>query len=237
MPLKDDSPVSRAQTSYQKLAAAASNLNTASDQLGKVVVDLDSALKRLNLGITSWVFFSGWQDDPDWASDYIGYAKIGGKWGIAIRSLSSDFSSPDGCRTDGEWLFNDAPRDLRLMAIDKIPDLLEKLVEKVGEFTSNLNTKLKQSQELSTAISALARGTDKTAKGSDAVPPPPTFDDIKETNRIPDGPPPFTTGMIAGMGMPPGPPTFDSAKGMGAVPPPPHIKGIAGLALPGKNKK
>src|SRR5579863_3510478 len=81
----------RVQRSYEKLTAAAVSLNSVSDQLGRVVVELDAALKILNLGITSWIHFRSWSNDVEHSSDQIGYARIGGKWGIAIRSVSGNF--------------------------------------------------------------------------------------------------------------------------------------------------
>jgi len=159
MTSKDDSPISRAQTSYQKLATVAANLNTASDQLGKIVAELEAALKSLNLGISSWVTFCEWGELPEWYSSDVGYDKVDGKWGIAIRSCGGDVANPQDDWTSDVWLFNDAPRALRLQAIDKIPDLLEKLVKDAVAFTDQINDKLKQSRELSTAISAVAKGT------------------------------------------------------------------------------
>jgi hypothetical protein len=178
MTSKNDSPVSRGQTSYQKLTAAAANLNALSDQLGKVIVELDAALKSLNLGITTWVPFSTGDDGSEWASDDIGYAKVDGKWGIAIRSISGDYNYPEGIKTDGEWLFNDAPRVLRLGAIDKIPDLLEKLVKDVATITERVDKKLNQSLELWTAIDAVAKGTDKPPKETHEFPSPPNLEDL-----------------------------------------------------------
>lgn len=162
MTSKDDSLVSRAQTSYQKLATAATTLNTVSDQLGKVVVELDAALKRLNLGIASWVDFRSWEspDGGDFSCDQIGYARIGGKWGIAIRSISGNYSFGEET-IDGEWLFNDAPRALRIKAIDKIPELLESLIKDVAATTKAVSEKLKQSQELATAIKTVANASGK----------------------------------------------------------------------------
>lgn len=148
---KDESLVSKVQTSYQKLATAASTLNTASDRLGKVVAELDTALKGLNLGITSWLDFSTWEEGAEWATDQIGYTRIGGKWGIAIRKISGNYQYGEDT-IHGEWLFSDAPRALRITAIDRIPEFLEKLVTDVEATTKRVNEKLKESHELAEAI-------------------------------------------------------------------------------------
>lgn len=190
MPTKDNSPIARAQTSYEKLAAAAKTLNTLSDQLGQTVVELDAALKRLNLGVPTWISFSSWQEGLDWSSDDIGYAKIDGKWGLAIRSMSGNHNYPEEDHTIGEWLFNDAPRVLRLRAVDKIPDLLEALVEDVADFSEKLSVKLKESQRLAAAISGLANKTSQVRKQSNAAPPSCAQDALRQllASRVPDAP-------------------------------------------------
>jgi hypothetical protein len=158
MASKEETLSSRAQTSYQKLATAAVTLNTTSDQLGKVIVELDAALKALNLGISSWVSFNEWTDEngSDYSCDQLGYSKVGGKWGIALRSLSGNYNFPEDTSVDGPWLFNDAPRALRIPAIDKVPELLEKLTKDAVATTEKINEKLHQSRELAKAITGLA---------------------------------------------------------------------------------
>jgi hypothetical protein len=162
---EEETLISRAQTSYRKLATAAVALNTASDQLGKVIVEVDAALKALNLGISSWISFNEWVDDggSDYSCDQIGYSKVGGKWGIALRSLSGNYNYGEGTE-DGPWLFNDAPRALRVAAIDKIPEFLEKLAKDAVETTKKINEKLQQSRELAKAITVLASAKDKPPK-------------------------------------------------------------------------
>jgi hypothetical protein len=185
----NDSLIVRAQTSFEKLAAAAKTLNKVSDRLGQTVVELDAALKTLNLGISTWTSFSSWEDGPDWDSHDIGYAKITGKWGLAIRSRSGSYPTPEYDKTD-EWLFNDAPRMLRLQAVDKIPDLLEELAKSVAQFTVKIAEKLKQSEELSIAITAMAKGTHQGAKETRAVEaPPPTVVEAPPPTAVPAPPP------------------------------------------------
>ena len=166
MASEQETLISRAQLSYQKLATAAVALNTASDQLGKVIVELDAALKALNLGISSWISFNEWTDESgfNYSCDQIGYSKVDGKWGIALRSLSGNYNFPEDATVDGPWLFNDAPRALRLAAIDKIPAFLEKLVKDAVATTKKINEKLQQSRELAKAITVLASAKDKPPK-------------------------------------------------------------------------
>jgi hypothetical protein len=112
----------RVQESFRKLSFVSTNLNAASDKLGASAGGLDAALKRLNLGISSWVAFSKWQSEDHfhYRSDDVGYTKAGGKWGLAIEG--------NGNTNEDLWPFNEAPRSLRTRAVAKIPDLLDKLI-------------------------------------------------------------------------------------------------------------
>ena len=162
MSAKKDSPILRAQKSYQELISVANTLNKASDQLGKIIAPVDLALKALNLGISSWVSFNEWSDNSyNFERDEVGYCKVGGKWGIAIRSVSGNEDLPDETKLDGPWLFNEAPRKLRIQAIDKIPELLEALVKDAADTTKRINEKLHESEELAKAISAQASAKEK----------------------------------------------------------------------------
>lgn len=154
-----DSKVSKIQTNFQALSEVASSLNTASDELTKVVGKLDEALKKLNVGLTVWVKFAD-HGDPNNLSwydcDQIGYCKVDGKWGISLRHIwgSEDW---DDRNEDGPWLFNDAPREMRLRSVDKIPELIESLSKKAAETTKKIQEKTKEVGELASAIEEAAK--------------------------------------------------------------------------------
>src|SRR2546425_10149850 len=121
---EDVSIPDKAAEAFRKLEASATKLNTVSDELGESITALDAALKRLNLGVPAWTKFAGDFDGNTgsyWARD-LGYAKVGGKWGIALRTRDGDAGDPDSEDVE-RWLFNDAPRALRLQAIDHVPAL------------------------------------------------------------------------------------------------------------------
>ncbi|MGA2592653.1 MAG: hypothetical protein ABSH32_22300 [Bryobacteraceae bacterium] len=89
-------PSVRVQNSFRQLAAAAANLNSVSDELGKSIEELDTDLKKLNLGISAWVtiFEDQAEGGEHWYTEQIGYTKINNKWGIALRTCSGDYSYP-----------------------------------------------------------------------------------------------------------------------------------------------
>ena len=104
-------------------------MNKVSDELGELIAKIDEALKKLNLGVSVWIKIVAYGADPGndefWEqTDKIGYAKVNGKWGISLRTDQMDVR--DGEERAEQWLFNDAPRLMRLSAIEKIPELLER---------------------------------------------------------------------------------------------------------------
>jgi len=144
----------KAKNSFVQLAAAAANLNSVSDELGKSIEELEAALKKLNPGVVVWTRMEGGRNptfDEYWWSRDIGYAKIGGKWGIALRSCSGDYTDPEGDK-DESWLFNDAPRDLRVAGVDHIPTLIEEMVAETNRMAKSIKTKATEARELAASI-------------------------------------------------------------------------------------
>ena len=145
----NDSLLQRVQSSYQRLTFVASSLNTASDELGKAINALDESLKQLNLGIARWHKFDGNEDGSGgyWAN-YIGYVKIGAKWGIALSKTSGHHEAPPEYNKDEEWLFNDAPRQLRIEAVEHIPAMIESLITAAEEAVEKIRVKASEAHQL-----------------------------------------------------------------------------------------
>jgi hypothetical protein len=149
---KDSEPLPvRVQSSFQKLKGAATQLNAAADRFAKLIGEIDATLKPLNIGIDCWVKMGdGWDLGYSSGYDQVGYTKIEGKWGVALSSVTED---QNGETTyDGLWSFSDGPRELRLRAIDYIPQLLEALAEQAVVGTMNISNKTSQ---LEIVVSAL----------------------------------------------------------------------------------
>lgn len=156
---KDGSPSERLAVAYQQLTASASNLNTASDELGKSINLFDSALKKLNVGVATWVEVNSWEDsNGDYTAHYLGYAKVGGRWGIALSIGKGNSRWPEEAQSE-EWLFNEAPRTLRAEAVDKLPELVEKLVTTADDTTKKIKEKTDRARELAATITTLAAAT------------------------------------------------------------------------------
>lgn len=156
----DDSKIEKVQFQFQALATVASSLNSASDELTKVVSILDEALKKLNVGLIAWVAFRVRQDDEHGSGNYdldqIGYCKVNGKWGIALRRIWGN-ANFDADHAEGPWLFNDAPREMRLYAVDKIPELIEALSNEASETTMKVQEKTLEIRKLAGAIEQITK--------------------------------------------------------------------------------
>jgi prefoldin subunit 5 len=161
-----DSKTAKIQTNFQALTTVASSLNAASDELTQVIGVLDEALKKLNVGLTVWEIFEDLSDQRE-ASQYdlnqIGYCKVSGKWGIALRHIWGHEAFDDH-REDGPWLFNDAPRELRLRGIDKIPEVIEALAKEAFNTTRRIQEKTKDVRELARAITSVTTEAKAKAK-------------------------------------------------------------------------
>jgi len=164
---KTDSLNSRISSSYKQLTQAATELNAVSDELGKFVTALDAALRRLNLGIATWLRLESREDGSgNYTKRDLGYAKVGNKWGIALRTMSGNHNDVEDSNVE-EWLFNDAPRALRIESVEKLPDLFENLVKEADAATKQIRTKTERAQALASAL------TEQAAAASVTEPTPP----------------------------------------------------------------
>ncbi len=162
----------RVQAAYRKLSASATSLNDASDELRIIISVLEDALKKLNLGISTWVKIAGNEEsNGDFWSRNLGYARVGGKWGIAFRELSGN-QAYDDYEKDESWLFNDAPRRLRIEGVGKIPELLEKLTTQADDTAEKIRKKTAEAKELATAITTAVAESKPTYK---LAPTPPSI--------------------------------------------------------------
>ena len=147
----------RVSADFNKLAVSAAVLNAVSDEIAEPISTIDAALQELNLGISAWVQVAG-DEDPTtgvyWHRS-VGYAKVSSRaWGIAIcyRIVDAD----QVVRQDDEWLFNEAPRRYRLEALDKLPQLLEKLTNVANKTADALKKKVAATKQVAMAITGAA---------------------------------------------------------------------------------
>src|SRR6266487_2710044 len=127
----------------KRLEAAAAKLNAASDELSKPVVALNAVLKRLNVGVPAWYKYDGYfeENSTEYSKAEIGYAKVSGEWGICLREVSG-FADDPTVEQEERWQFDDAPRKMRLKAIDHLGDLLCALVTEADTTAEQLLAKV-----------------------------------------------------------------------------------------------
>jgi hypothetical protein len=151
---------------FRALSSHASSLNKASDELTRTVGLLDAALKDLNIGLTTWVTFSDWGEEGSrYGMDQLGYAKIGGKWGIAIRKIWGDESFDDH-HEEGPWLFGEAPREFRIRASDYFEKLLQTLGKEAFDTVKKIEVKTKEVATIAAVIGEIAKEQKHDARGA-----------------------------------------------------------------------
>jgi hypothetical protein len=138
--------------SFQQLSSIAASLNKASDEFTKVVSELDASLQRLNVGLVVWVTVVKLGNGSAYEIEQIGYAKVDGNWRIAIRKLRGNEESEYEDVVTNTWAFNDAPRQVRLRSVEKLPELVSGLAKAAVKATQVLNKKLAETKAFAAAI-------------------------------------------------------------------------------------
>jgi len=114
---------------------------------------------------------SGGSDDDslDWWSRKVGYAKVGDKWGIALKRVEGNANYPEQESVD-IWLFNEAPRWMRIEAVGGIPDVLEALLKEAEDTTKKIKDKTDEAYELAVAMNKVAEEAQPAEGESHAQP-------------------------------------------------------------------
>jgi len=165
MSTRDEPRPVKLVSSFKSLSSRAVEINAATKQLSSTVKTLEEALARLNLGITAWVQFGSGVSvvsGDEWAYE-LGHAKINGKWGLAIRHVCRQSSFPETDEEILEWAFADASRELRISAIDHVPELIDKLSKDAEELTVRLKRKTEDAVMLAKLLNTI-EGADPAAR-------------------------------------------------------------------------
>ena len=156
-------PSERIAQAFKTLIASAKGINDASDELAKPIASLERALKRLNVGVVCWTTISSGTDgDLYWSQD-VGYSRVRrvqGNWRLAIRTIEGPEHDPE-MRSLEVWAFVDAPRHLRVKAVDKLPELVEALVKATDATASRLKKQVAPAQQLAAAVNDLVNPKNK----------------------------------------------------------------------------
>jgi hypothetical protein len=149
----------------QELSSTAKNVNDLTDQLTKEVSGIEAVVNRLNLGVETNVRVDSWSDEVGDQSGLwrLAYGKHVGKWCLFIEYLTEDRNGGPMADTYEAWFFKDAPRDARIKAVGKIPELLAVLVQESQQLAAKVAEKVTYARELAEALSqtSLSSSNDK----------------------------------------------------------------------------
>jgi hypothetical protein len=158
------SPGERIASSFKRLAASSSNLSTATDEFTEVVAALETPLKSIRPQVAAWHQIAGSDGDEYgcyWHRD-IGYAQVGEKWGIALRTVDGhEAADHDEIEV---FLFNDAPSWMQIESVGKLPDLFDELIKRTEETTRKLQAKTAEAKQMAAALTQAIAELDLAAK-------------------------------------------------------------------------
>jgi len=154
---------SQLQASFQNLAESANILNKESDKFSAAVGLLDEALNRLSPGVSAWVKVSSTSDENEpWMfyEERLGFSKTNNRWGLSLSRVLVDSNNGEE-ETKDLWLFNDAPRNLRLRAVDHVPDLITSLARETERTAREIAAGAEIARELLQSVNAAVAAKEK----------------------------------------------------------------------------
>lgn len=138
------------QTHLSELTSTARTLNELSDQLTKEVEIVESALNRLGLGVRASVKVEILDRSRDGSSErwtQLSYGKSKNGWGFLIEEIQENINYPEADRWE-TWPFKEAPREYRIKAVNRIPDLLEELAKRANETAATIKANISMAKDL-----------------------------------------------------------------------------------------
>jgi hypothetical protein len=136
----------------KQLSSASLTLSEASNKLTEQIKEIEVSLASYNLGVVTWVELRRTREEIDpsvayvYRVDSLGYSKKNGKWGLYVTSSIEEVEHYES------WLLRDAPRDLRILAVDAIPKLLEAMVAKAKELATEVASKTDRARVLANSL-------------------------------------------------------------------------------------
>ncbi len=149
-----------------KLRHSSARLNQLTDEASTIVKKVEDFLnEECSAGIFASVAISAPSlDEPDVASPYLEYRRFGQRYRIAVVSKSL-FDDPE---SESVKSWSECPRDEKLRAIKKLPELIMEVAKKLDE-------KIVDAEKTMAAVSQVLRTLPRKKKKIPRVPitPPP----------------------------------------------------------------
>lgn len=136
----------------KRLSSASQTLSQASNKLTEQIKEIETSLASYNLGVVAWVELRRTPEVIDEKTqpvdhiEWLGYSKENGKWGLYASSEVAELQHSE-C-----WLLRDAPRELRVLAVDAIPQLLEKMVLEAKQLTTEVMSKTDRAKSIAHSL-------------------------------------------------------------------------------------
>jgi hypothetical protein len=136
-------------TALQELASCSRSLNQASNQLSEHLTEIENCIHRFHLGVTASVNLRTYgPPDVNWNHvDDLRYDKFDGRWGLVWVSYMDE--DPDNFQ---QKFLRDSPREIRLLAAERIPDLLSELVNEANDLASRTIESARDAEALAAAL-------------------------------------------------------------------------------------
>src|SRR5690606_15682363 len=135
---------------FSSLESSAATLNDASDAANKTLIDAESFLVGLNIGLESWyptalettdpIGGAGLRETSHHFADFLGFSRSEGKWCFVIKRMkfvSGFYHGDEECPYTNEYLETPpAPllkhsRGLRIKALGVLPEFLSQISKQV----------------------------------------------------------------------------------------------------------
>ena len=151
----------------KQLSTASEGLNNVSDIFNDQIRVIEDALASYNVGVSAWVpaFTESYEDcdsegnvrgivDTEYS---LGYQKSGSRWCLMVAS-ECEYGYPPGDPDRREWVLLDAPREIRMKAINAVPKLIEALIAEAKRLTTEIAHKTSDARMLAVSIKPKAKG-------------------------------------------------------------------------------
>src|SRR6187200_2594364 len=102
---------------FSRLQKKAETINQQSDELTAAIQAINEKLNTLNLGVEAFCqrpFASSELEETKRLDHYLGYGKLGGKWGMIVRSETTVPTSHDRHGDPDSWNTLDVEEDFLL---------------------------------------------------------------------------------------------------------------------------
>ncbi|HSS99110.1 MAG TPA: hypothetical protein VLK33_18875 [Terriglobales bacterium] len=143
----------------KQLKTSSEVLNVSTRSLTDEVSFIEDTINELNIGVTTEVLCDKSVSEDGLLNTELKlrYGKETGHWGFVVSEHIEDqhFYSPDDRISNRSWTFRDAPRELRLRAVVKIPDLLKAMLRETNQLAERVSSSASFASDLAATMKSI----------------------------------------------------------------------------------